>query len=30
MSEREVLAEIRVYQRNVDMIGDPTMRRTFS
>ena len=27
MSEREVLAEIRVCQRNVDMIDDPTMRR---
>jgi hypothetical protein len=27
MSEREVLAQIRVCQRNVDMIDDPTMRR---
>lgn len=27
MSEREVFAEIRVCQRNVDMIDDPTMRR---
>jgi hypothetical protein len=27
LSEREVLSEIRVCQRNVDMIDDPTMRR---
>jgi hypothetical protein len=27
MSEREVLAEIRVCQRNVDTIDDPTRRR---
>jgi Cysteine-rich CWC len=27
MSEREVLAQIRVCQRNVDMIDNPTMRR---